>query len=93
MAYNQNIFDVLNMSQNGKVGGNGLDPDKRHYQCIDNEGLITCVRTIEMSAKGKHLTISKGCPEIFDRFTLSYKIGTPVSAVRYGTPHKNLNAK
>ena len=82
MAYSQNIFDVLNMSQST----NGLDPDKRHYQCVENEGLVTCVRTLETSSKGKHVSISKACPEIFDKFTLSYKIGSQVSV-------KNLNHK
>jgi hypothetical protein len=74
MAYNQNIFDVLNMSQSR----NGLDPDKRHYQCTENKELVTCVRTIEISSKEKHFSISKDCPEIFDKITLSYKIGKPV---------------
>ena len=78
MAYNQNIFDVLNMSQNAKVSKNGLDPDKRHYRCVESDGLVTCARTNEHSIKDKHVAISKGCPEIFDRFTLSYKIGVVV---------------
>jgi len=83
MAYNQNIFDVLNMSQ---AVSNGLDPDKRHYKCIEKDGHVTCSRTSENSATGMHVTISKGCPEIFDKWALSYKIGTTVTV-------KNLNAK
>jgi hypothetical protein len=73
MADTQTIFDVLNMSQTGPrpPKPNGLDPDKRHYQCVET----TCSRIYEIPANGRHVTISVRCPEMFDRLTLSYKLG------------------
>ena len=84
MPDDQSIFDILNLSDLIRYGAtrkpDGLDPSKRHYQCVENGNSTVCNRIYEKSAvKGKHVTISQQCPEMFDSFTLSYKFGKFVS--------------
>lgn len=80
MPDNRSIFDILNLSDLIWYGAprkpEGLDPSKRHYQCVENGPSTVCNRIYEKSvAKGKHVTISQQCPEMFDHATLSYKFG------------------
>ena len=77
MPDNRSIFDIINLSDLIWYGAprkpEGLDPSKRHYQCISGAKTV-CSRIYEKSAvKGTHVTISQQCPEMFDSFTLSYK--------------------
>ena len=77
MPDDQSIFDILNLSHLIWYGAprkpDGLDPTKRHYQCISGPKTV-CNRIYEKSAvKGTHVSISQRCPEMFDSFTLSYK--------------------
>jgi hypothetical protein len=78
MSDDQSIFGILNLSNIIWYGvplkPDDLDPTKRHYQCVENGSNTVCNRIYEKSAvNGKHITISRQCPEIFDSFTLSYK--------------------
>jgi hypothetical protein len=80
MSDNQSIFDILNLNYTFWYGkpkpSNELDPDKRHYQCVENSENTICKRIYEKStANGNHIMISKKCPEIFDCLTLSYRTG------------------
>jgi len=86
---NQTIFDILNWANILGYGAPTPKPDDTHryYLCEKVEGKQVCARVkyeegrANMDPAHTLRWIKRGCPEMFDTTTLSYKAGERIHIV------------